>query len=183
MNNIEVEVRAFITKGQYLKLLKFFKKEGKFIKKDNQVSYYFGSPQDLRIQKSDQSAKIWLKKGKIHQNLREEIELIIDKKDFDQAEELFKALGYKIEIKWYRKRYQFNWRGIKTCIDYTRGYGYIIELEKIISKKNRSYVLKDLRAKLKELGVVETPKKEFDQKFARYKKNWKELIRQPVKGL
>ena len=177
MNNIEVEVRAFLSKGQYLRLLKFFKKKGKFIKKDNQVSYYFDCQQDLRIQKSDNSAKIWLKKGKMHAKSREEIEIEINISDFNTVEKLFKALGYKIEIKWYRKRNQFRWKGIKVCIDCTRGYGYIIELEKKATKKNHSSVLRNLRIKLKELEVIETPKKEFDQKFARYKKNWRRLIK------
>ena len=49
--NIEVEVRSLLTKEEYERLLVFFRKEGKFIEEDDQVSYYFDTEQDLRIQK------------------------------------------------------------------------------------------------------------------------------------
>ena len=73
--NIEVEIRSLVTKNQYDNLFKFFKKEGKFLGEEKQISYYFSGEIDLRIQKSNKSAKIWLKKGKMHADSRKEIEL------------------------------------------------------------------------------------------------------------
>ena len=104
MNNIEVEIRSFISKEEYDRLLDFFKEKSKLIKKDNQESFYFDSEQDLRIQKNDFYSKIWLKKGKLHDKYREEIEIKFNKEDFNKIEDLFIALGYKIEIKWIRKK-------------------------------------------------------------------------------
>jgi uncharacterized protein YjbK len=46
---IEVEIRSFITEEQYDNLLNFFKKNAKFVKEDEQETYYFESEQDLRI--------------------------------------------------------------------------------------------------------------------------------------
>src|SRR3989344_6831132 len=100
--DIEVEVRSFVSKEKYEELLKFFKKEGHFINEDYQETYYFNSVEDLRIQRNNFFSKIWLKKGKIHDDYREEIEIKFHKDDFEKLERLFKALGYDIEIKWFR---------------------------------------------------------------------------------
>ena len=53
MENIEVEIKSFITKEEYDELVKFFRKNAEFINEDNQTTYYFDCEQDLRIQKND----------------------------------------------------------------------------------------------------------------------------------
>jgi len=176
MRNIEVEVRSFISKEEYGRLLDFFKKNAKLIKEDYQETYYFNSEKDLRIQRNKFFSKIWLKEGKIHDDWREEIEIKCDKEDFEKLERVFMALGFNIEIKWFRKRYQFDWKGIKVCVDYTKGYGYILELEKICSKEEKEKTLEILKQKLKELNIKPTPKEEFEKRFQYYKENWKKLI-------
>ena len=65
---IEVEARSFITKEQYEKLLEFFKQNSKLLKEDYQETFYFNCEQDLRIQKNNFYSKVWLKKGKMHDN-------------------------------------------------------------------------------------------------------------------
>ncbi len=68
--NVEVEVRSFISEKQYKDLLDFLKKEGKFLKEDLQETIYFDCKEDLRIQKNKFFSKIWMKKGKMHDNER-----------------------------------------------------------------------------------------------------------------
>jgi uncharacterized protein YjbK len=41
MNNIEAEIRSFISKEQYDSLLDFFKTNAKFLKEDFQETFYF----------------------------------------------------------------------------------------------------------------------------------------------
>lgn len=176
MKNIELEIRSFLSKTEYRKLLRFFKKNAKFIRQDNQITYYFDCPQDLRIQKNNRFAKIWLKSGKIHDEAREEIEIKFDRLDFEDLEKLFLILRYKVQIKWFRKRYEFIWKNINVCLDHTKGYGYIIELEKIASVSKKDIVLGDLKKELKTLDIALTSKKEFDKKYLYYQKNWKKLI-------
>ncbi len=175
MKNIEVEVRSFISKQEYEKLLKFFKKESKLLKEDYQESFYFDCEEDLRIQKNNFYSKVWMKKGKIHDDSREEIEIKFDKEDFKRLEKLFLSLGFNIEIKWFRKRFQFQWEDITVCLDYTKGYGYIIELEKMSSEKNKEKTFQYLKKKLRSLDIKITPKETFTKKFEHYKKNWREL--------
>lgn len=175
--NIEVEIRSFITKEKFQELLDFFKKNAELTKKDFQETHYFDCEQDLRIQKNNSGSKIWLKKGKLHDDAREEIEIKTDKENFQNLENLFKNLGHNIEIKWERLRHQFNWNEIKICLDYTKGYGYIIELEKMSNEQDKEKTLEELKQKLKELNIPLTPKEIFNEKYNYYKKNWQELIK------
>jgi len=176
MENIEIEIRAFISKYKYNKLLSYFKQKAKLVKEDNQETIYFDCSQDLRIQRNDFTSKIWMKEGNLHDDCREEIEIHTEKDNFEKLQLLFERLGYKEEIKWLRKRKQFDWEGIKVCLDYSVGYGYIIELEKIGTKEKETGILTLLRSKLKELEVEETLKEEFNRKYEDYKENWREYI-------
>lgn len=81
-------------------------------------------------------------------------------------------LGYKIEIKWFRKRHSFKWEDIDVALDYTKGYGYIIELEKMATENQKEKIFEYLRDKLQELDIKLTPKEEFNKKYQYYKQNW-----------
>ncbi|MEN9626450.1 MAG: hypothetical protein RL557_778 [archaeon] len=173
---IECEIRAFISDEQYAALLDFFQKQGELILEDEQETYYFDGEQDVRIQKNDHYAKVWLKKGKIHDEAREEIEIKCDRKDFEKLQKLFAALQFTIKIKWLRKRKEFNWNGIKISLDITQGYGNIIELEKMTTEEEKEGTIQLLKETLKELKIPLTAKEEFNKKFIFYTEHWRELI-------
>jgi predicted adenylyl cyclase CyaB len=173
----EVEVRSFISKERYEELLVFFMKSAEFIKEDYQETIYFDCDKDLRLQRNNYYAKIWLKEGKVHDNLREETEIEIKREDFEDAKELFRLLGYKTEIVWHRKRKQFLWKDdITVCLDYTEGYGYIIELEKIVEQEEGERIYNCLVKEMNDLDIKITSKEEFQEKFDYYKKNWRKII-------
>ena len=173
---IEFEIRSFITEEKYNELLEFFRRNAEFVKEDLQETHYFDCEQDLRIQKNNLGSKIWLKKGKIHDDAREEIEVFTKENSFENLGKLFSALGHKVEIKWLRKRNEFNWNGIKVCLDFTKGYGYIIELERIGLEENKEKILEELRGRLRDLNIFETAKEIFEEKYNYYKEHWRELI-------
>lgn len=175
MEQFEVEIRSFVTEEKYKDLLDYFRKHGGGEKEDFQETFYFDSPSDLRIQRNNFFSKIWLKKGKIHEEFREEIEIRFPREDFENLEKIFLALGFEVKIKWFRKRHEFEWNGINVCVDYTKGYGYIIELEKIVEENDKEDALEELKKKMSELGIPLTPREEFDSKFRDYEKNWKVL--------
>ncbi len=174
---IEFEIRSFITEEKYNELLEFFRRDAEFVKEDLQETHYFDCEQDLRIQKNNLGSKIWLKKGKIHDDAREEIEVFTKENNFENLGKLFNALGHDVEIKWLRKRNEFNWNGIKVCLDFTKGYGYIIELEKIDLEENKEKILEELRGRLRDLNIFETAKEIFEEKYNYYKEHWRELIK------
>lgn len=176
MKNIEVEIRSFISPEQYGQLIDYFAKNGTFLSEDEQVTYYFDSEQDLRIQKNKFYSKVWMKKGKIHDDSREEIEIKLPVAEFEKLENLFLSLGYAVSIKWFRRRHSFRWHEIDVAVDCTKGYGYILELEQMAAEEEKEKVLQFLKQKLAELGIKETPKEEFDQKYKYYKENWKRLV-------
>ena len=169
---LEVELRSFITKEKHSELLDFFRKNSESLGEDAQITYYFDGPHDLRIQPSAKHSKVWLKKGKLHDEAREEIEVKCAKDDFPLLEKLFLALGYSVSIKWFRNRHSFNWNGITVTIDDTKGYGFIIELEKLCDETDKDAALAELRAAFSKLCIQITPKEEFDKAFAHYKANW-----------
>lgn len=173
--NIEVEVRSFITNEQYENLIERFKQEAQFLGEDEQITYYFDTPQDLRIQKNNTYSKTWLKKGNLHDDHREEIEVRCAKEDFEKLEQLYLSLGYRVAIKWFRKRHSFTWGDISLAIDHTKGYGYIIELEKMAGEDEKEQVLVELRQAMEKLSIPQTPKEEFERRYAYYKENWRSL--------
>jgi predicted adenylyl cyclase CyaB len=174
--NIETEIRSFISKEKFDELLDFFKKNASLEKEDYQETFYFDCDEDLRIQRNNFFSKIWMKKGQIHDDSREEIEIKFDKDEFENLEKLFISLGYNIEIKWFRKRFEFKRDNITVCLDFTKGYGYIIELEKMCTEDAKIQEFENLKQKLKSLNVEITPKEEFNKKFLYYKENWKSLV-------
>lgn len=174
--NIEVELRSFITKAQHAKLLAFFKRVADYLGRDEQVTYYFSGPHDLRIQKNLKGAKLWLKGGKLHDVHREETEVWVARDDFEKLEQIFAALGFEVSIKWFRTRHEFSWRGVRVSLDATRGYGHIIELEKMTVPEKRKEAAALLAKRFIELGIAVSPRDAFKKRFAYYKKHWRELI-------
>lgn len=178
---IEVEVRTFITSEKYRELFHLFQSQGVLLNEDYQETYYFNCPQDLRIQKNSFYAKICLKKGNIHDAIQEEIEIQVSLEDFNKLQSLFAALNYQIKVKWFRKRYTFTWQGIKVMLDDTKGYGQILELEKVVENETVSpeeleTIRQSLEVKLTELHVPLTPKEVFNQHFHYYLSHWRELV-------
>lgn len=173
---IEAELRSFLTPEKFKELLDYFQKNSKPKGKDEQITYYFDGEQDLRIQKNLNYSKVWLKKGKLHDDAREEIEIKLPREDFEKLEQLFLSLGYNISIKWLRERHTFEWKEATVMLDFTKGYGHIIEMEKLCSENEKENVLKILNQKFIELKIPITPKEKFDESYQNYKKNWKTLI-------
>jgi adenylate cyclase class IV len=60
-----------------------------------------------------------MKKGDLHDDAREEIEIKFEIDDFDKLKSLFLALGYDVEIVRLRKRIQFDRDGIEVSLDDT----------------------------------------------------------------
>ena len=179
--NKEVEVRSFIDDLTYGKLIEYFDVNSKFIGEEEQINYYFNCKEDLRLRIiNNNKAKLVYKSGKIHDNYRDEIEVNIDYNNVSNILFILKKLNINTEIKWERYRRIYKWNDIKVCIDDNKGYGNIIELEKLV-KGNEDKVYKELYKKLKSLNIQKiTTKQEFNKKFEYYKNNWKKLLKNEI---
>lgn len=178
MKNIEIEVRSLITKKEYVKLLKRLNEEAKFADsiKEETVYLSLNDKKDLRLRRNRKEAFLILKKGKIHDSFRQEIKIKFTRENFGKLEKLFGELGYKAKVRWFRKRRVYLWGKIKVFLDDTKGYGFIIELEKIGKAGEAKKIYQNLKEKLKSLGVKITLKKVFNQKFKYYKNNWQKIL-------
>lgn len=168
--NVEIEVRSFISFAEYKRLEKDLSKKAKFLQEIKDETIYLKGKKDIRIRRDNNSSYLILKSGKIHQDFRDEIEVKLKRNEFKRLKHIFKELGFKTEIIWFRKRKIYKYKGVKVFLDNTKGYGRIIELEKIGDNKNQEKILKDLKNKLLSLGIKKiTSKKDFDKKFKHYK--------------
>lgn len=173
MENIEVELRTFISAEKRKEILEIFSKREKTLEK--QITTYYNCPQDFRLMETSKYCKLWLKEGKMHEEARREYEVIIDKKYQEALISMIKALGYEEQIKWYRNRITLWVDNIKVTIDETIGYGEIIEGEIIVNNKEEIERGKEeIRKLFSELKIENlSSKEEFNQKYEDYKKNWK----------
>jgi predicted adenylyl cyclase CyaB len=178
MKNIEIEARSFITASQYKNLEAKLNKIAKFLGGINEETVYCGEER-MRIRRDDDYSWLILKSGKIHDDFRNEIKIQFKRSDFEKLKEMFKKLGFNIDVVWFRKRKVYNWRGTKVFLDDTKGYGKIIELEKIgrFGKEEVIHIHRELENKLKSLGIKITPKKVFEEKFKYYKNNWRKILK------
>lgn len=172
----EVEVRSFITDQEFGRLKDYFDVHADFEGQDEQVTYYFDAPQDVRIQRNSSHAKIWYKGGKLHDQSREEIEVKFALEDFEKMEGIFAAMGFGVKIKWFRQRLSYSWQGVNVALDNTRGYGRILELEIMAQADDEVESLEKLKNIMSELGVVPTPRETFEISFKDYETNWRSLI-------
>ncbi|MFQ5620947.1 MAG: CYTH domain-containing protein [Candidatus Nanoarchaeia archaeon] len=175
--DIEVEVKTFITKEKYGELMAFFKQNAALLKEDYQETQYFDCDADVRLQLTNDKAKIKMKEGDIHGETRPEWEIPVDKEHFQTLELLFNKLGINNTIIWFRNRTIFQWGDIEAFVDYNKGYGYILELEKKATEENKEETLQLLKQKLSEFNIPITPLEEWERKYAHYAENWRELTK------
>jgi predicted adenylyl cyclase CyaB len=176
MKSIEVEIRSFLTDDEYERLSALFDKRCGSSPEDVQVTYYFDTPTDVRIQRNSNGCKIWMKHGQLHDDAREEVEIHCAHEDFEKLKQLFSALGHAVKVVWLRKRRTYRWDDMTVCIDDTEGYGKIIELEQMATDGDQARVLQGLRERLLELGISETPKEEFRRRYMEYLGRWRTII-------
>lgn len=178
MKNIEVEARSFITDEQFENAKEILDRDCEFVEKLNETTMYFSGEKDLRMRKNETGAFVIMKEGKIHDDFRKELEIRIDVNDFDDMAELFQSLGFAIEIEWRRNRLEYKKADMKILLDDTKGYGKILEIEKMAAAGSENEVHGALMEEMKAFGITDiTSKKEFNEKFEYYKQNWQNLIR------
>lgn len=165
--HIEAELRSFLTEGKYLELRSFLDANAKFLSEEEQETVYFHAPEDLRVQKSTGYSKIWMKKGSLHADAREEFEVKIDENAFEDAQKILRRIGFPEKVRWHRIRRTYDWEGITVMLDHTRNYGHIIEMELLV-EKNASSAIETLAERFARLGIAPTPKHEFHKAYEEY---------------
>lgn len=176
---IDCEVRTLLTAEQFQSMKDFFAANAELKNEDTQETRYFAGEHDLRIQKTQHRAKIWLKEAGAFSD-RNEIAINVSPTKFDAFAELFSTLGYETAIIWVRHRKTYLWEGINVSIDDTKGFGQVLELKKSCDEEWRLETMEVLRTRLTKLGLKPTPKPQLAERFGVYRANWKELLAEAI---
>jgi len=174
---IECEYRALISKEKYEELLEMFKEE---IVNAPRIEHtiYLKADNDLRIQYIEGSTdcKMWIKTGKIHDGAREEVETHFRAGEqygnFNKVLKILELAGHKIKCEFERKRVSFEFNGMTFCLDDTKDYGYILEIEKVCQENEIEYYDEIIKATFGFIKIEITPQDTLDVKFKEYLKKY-----------
>jgi len=91
----------------------------------------------------------------------------------DDLDALLIEAGFPYQAKWSREREEYSVRDVTVTIDKNAGYGYVAELEKVVTDAEIvSRVREELRALMEELGIEELPQDRLERMFAHYNEHW-----------
>lgn len=92
-----------------------------------------------------------------------------------ELDQLIISAGFTYQAKWSRKREEYELMGATICLDKNAGYGYLAEVEKVVSDASKAEeVRQELRSLMGELGLEELPQDRLERMFAYYNANWKD---------
>lgn len=171
----EIEYKFVLKPKDKTRLEKYLKKnKAKLTKKETQDNWYYvaSGKNDLRIRRNDKEAFLILKRGWMHSDCRDEIEVKVERSDFKRLDEIFISLGYKYDTKWYRKRLEYKLTDFNITLDFNAGYGWVTEIEKIIRTGSEKKAKQDILNFAKEIGIKPASQSLFDKMYKFYKKNW-----------
>lgn len=174
----EVELRVILNQTQYENVFVYLKNNSCFLNNEKQITYYFDTPVDTRIQITNDYSRFWQKKGKMHDEIRQEYEIMLQKKDAKTVINIFENLGFSIKVAWYRERSSFKYNDINIALDNTIGYGQILEVEIIDDGLNFELAKEKLLKFLNQLNFEPTPKSIFNEMFNDYLNNWKMITKE-----
>lgn len=175
-HHIEVELRSFIDKDEYNRLQQLLDSQATRVSDEHEQNIHFRGSHDLRMQYGNHP-KVWLKKGVMHDNARKEIELHLEHDQIKTLHTILSELGYKEESVWIRHRKKYTWEGTTICLDYTKGYSHIVELERCCTPEEQEQELQILQQQCEKLGITPTPQHEQQQRLEHYKQHWKTLLK------
>jgi len=159
MKNIEVELRAFFNKKEYLRVQKILTTTAKKLGRDNRWSVFYIT-KDGMVKVTDyiskNTAKISHKVGKIGEtNGLEESEVVISRKDIPIMVKVFDsmAIDHSQIVKQLRENFILD--DVEIALKHTESWGYHIELEQIVhEEKDKKQAEENIKAVAKKLGVT-----------------------------
>lgn len=110
----------------------------------------------------------------MHGSVRREFEgnIALSLEDLD---EVLLGAGFKYQSKWSRTREIYHYLDISVCIDLNAGYGYVVEIEKIVQKEgNINGARESVISVMETLGVEESSEKYLQKMFEYYVTHWEE---------
>lgn len=95
------------------------------------------------------------------------------KLSLEALDKLILKAGYTYQAKWSRKREEYKVGDITVCFDKNAGYGYLVEFEKVLKKKDQlAKAQQEIRDFMKTLKVAELQQSRLERMFRYYNNNW-----------
>lgn len=171
----EIEVKFVLGDKEKATLQEFLDSTGITPHKvETQDNFYYKAQDnlDLRIRRTDSEAFLILKKGWMHDENREEIEVRVAREDFEKLDTILTNLGYEYDTKWHRERTEYRYEAFTIVVDFNAGYGWVAEIEKVVGEGEEDAAKKDILDLAEKIGLEPTPPEVFDNMYKYYKENW-----------
>lgn len=163
MKNYEVELRALITKEQYISLKKHFDSHATGVQDNAETYTFLTSTHNIKIKKllTQKKAKITVKKGAEFEQLAEEIELPINPTDVARAIDLITTLGFTQYLPSVQERINYIMKNITVSLKHETHWGYHIEAEIVVNDEAEiQYAKNSITQFFNKLGLTPMTEKE-----------------------
>ena len=164
----EVEVRVFLTDAEYSRLEAFFSENAELLYEDEQKTLYLKGKEDLRLQQGLHGARLVLKDGRVHDPARQRVEVPFPRESFQAAIRIMELVGRPIDVAWFRKRKTYRWNDLYVTLDDTRDYEKVLEFSQDATPEEAESVREQMRQKLAELDLTETPLERANRAYESY---------------
>lgn len=167
---IENEIRGRLTKREYENLIKILDETAEKVKDFKRFSIRYEpenfrtSKFDLRVRTQEDRTEIILKIGNYDDPHRQEIPVLIEQKDLENAIKLLAQMGYKYGFAMWRFTKLYNYKGVEISVSVAPHHSYYFELE-ILSDENGQKKALELMNSVKEelkLPVFESTEKLYE---------------------
>lgn len=113
----------------------------------------------------------------IHGKNRAEFETVVNL-DIEQLDNKLLQAGFKVQSKWSITRTKYSYLDIVVDLCFTPGYGYFVELEKVVhSTKDIKTAEQEIYKAMQYLGLIELDQNRLDKMFEYYNKNWQKYYK------
>lgn len=95
--------------------------------------------------------------------------------ELSELDQLLIDSGASYQAKWCREREEYGAGDLSVCIDFSPGYGYMAEFEKVVSDETAlDAAREELLSMMDTLGFIELPQDRLERMFAHYNAHWPE---------
>ena len=177
----EIELRGYLTKKQYIDLIKNLNLCGYTNEKDDKDSYFFIREKGIfkiNDEISKNQAKISLKTGDEEKGRLYEKEITLDRRYVKDLLFVFKELGFTKYHKVKQKRDNFLLKDldIELSLKYTPDFQHHFEIEYIGNKlKSEKSIIQYLKKMCDKFNIIPLSEKELFEKIKKIKNKYKLL--------
>jgi len=105
---------------------------------------------------------------------RREVELQTDM-SIDCLDQYLLSEGFSFKSKWSRERQQSKLGNTTFCLDKNAGYGYVVEVEKMVDSENKIAQAEiEIDRILEQNNLSELPADRLERMYAHYNTNWQD---------